>query len=215
MSNAFKALISDVAIPDTQNQAWAEDTSTFGHRMLLKMGWKAGKGLGKDESGMTENIKSTKKIDDRGLGAEADHTGNSGWAETQVTFTSVLGALNAKYGKNAKAAKKEKKEKKRQREASSSSSQEAPAGQREKKRKRKSRYSDDEPSGSASDSGAEAEAKKEKKGKKEKKEKKERKAARSSRHRVSRKRFIASKNVGGYSSKDLAAVLGVAPAARA
>ena len=27
-----------------QNKAWAEDKTTFGHKMLLKMGWKEGKG---------------------------------------------------------------------------------------------------------------------------------------------------------------------------
>ena len=43
----------------------------------MKMGWKAGQGLGKDLNGMTEHIKVKKRIDDRGLGAEKQAEGNN------------------------------------------------------------------------------------------------------------------------------------------
>ena len=35
----------------------ATDTSTFAYRMMQKMGWKEGKGLGKNESGTASNIR--------------------------------------------------------------------------------------------------------------------------------------------------------------
>ena len=46
---------------DTQNQAWSKDTSNFGFRMLQKMGWGEGKGLGKNEDGMSAHIKMKKR----------------------------------------------------------------------------------------------------------------------------------------------------------
>lgn len=53
---------------DPNNIKWINDKSKFGLKMLEKMGWKEGKGLGKKEDGKKENIKISKKIDNRGLG---------------------------------------------------------------------------------------------------------------------------------------------------
>ena len=33
------------------------DDSTYGHKLLMKMGWNKGKGLGKNENGIKENLK--------------------------------------------------------------------------------------------------------------------------------------------------------------
>ena len=46
------------------------DSSKFGQRMLEKMGWKNGKGLGRDEDGLVEHIKVTKKKDMSGKQTE-------------------------------------------------------------------------------------------------------------------------------------------------
>lgn len=56
---------------DTQNQAWANDKSKFGYKMLQKMGWKEGKGLGLKENGMTEHLRFKKKTSAGGLGTSA------------------------------------------------------------------------------------------------------------------------------------------------
>mmetsp|Transcript_53045 Transcript_53045/g.120906 ORF Transcript_53045/g.120906 Transcript_53045/m.120906 type:complete len:213 (+) Transcript_53045:147-785(+) len=210
----MNALIGE-PIKDTTNQAWANDTSGFGHKMLLKMGWKQGKGLGKEETGMTEHVKVTKRVDARGLGAELDATGNSGWVETQQSFTGVLQALNAKYGKGKKGgsssssdsggggdeedAKSNKKAKRRRKEvAADGGGEESDSERKDAKKKKREKRGEDEDA-----------AKKKKKKKKTAKEKKSEGSSRSTRHRVSRARFIQSKKVSGYSSKDLAAVLGV------
>lgn len=42
------------------------DTSNFGHKMLARMGWSHGKGLGANEDGMIEHIKVSHKNDSKG-----------------------------------------------------------------------------------------------------------------------------------------------------
>ncbi|PXF49081.1 PIN2/TERF1-interacting telomerase inhibitor 1 [Gracilariopsis chorda] len=53
---------------DTQNQTWAKDKSRFGFKMLQKMGWSEGKGLGRLEDGRTAALRARKKGDKQGLG---------------------------------------------------------------------------------------------------------------------------------------------------
>lgn len=59
---------------DTQNQHWAADKSKFGYRMLQKMGWKEGKGLGVKEDGATEHVRPRRRAAVHGLGATAPDT---------------------------------------------------------------------------------------------------------------------------------------------
>lgn len=42
------------------------DANKFGQKMLEKMGWQQGKGLGAHENGITENIKVSYKNDSQG-----------------------------------------------------------------------------------------------------------------------------------------------------
>jgi Pin2-interacting protein X1 len=98
----------DVELKDTLNQAWKNDKSGFGFKMLQKMGWKEDKGLGKNEEGTTAAIKVTRRDAGVGLGAkEADTAGNSAWSSKGSSFNAVLDVLKAAY-----APKKDKKKKK-------------------------------------------------------------------------------------------------------
>ncbi|GAB1298999.1 PIN2/TERF1-interacting telomerase inhibitor 1 [Apodemus speciosus] len=54
---------------DPRNTAWSNDDSKFGQKMLEKMGWSKGKGLGAQEQGATEHIKVKVKNNHLGLGA--------------------------------------------------------------------------------------------------------------------------------------------------
>ena len=51
---------------DPLNKTWANDKSKFGYKMLMKMGWSEGKGLGAEETGITENVEV--KMNDEKLG---------------------------------------------------------------------------------------------------------------------------------------------------
>ena len=50
-------------LPDTQNQAWRGDTTSFAQRMLAKMGWREGRGLGKREDGVVEHVRVKRRLD--------------------------------------------------------------------------------------------------------------------------------------------------------
>ncbi|XP_051016651.1 PIN2/TERF1-interacting telomerase inhibitor 1 [Acomys russatus] len=77
---------------DPRNTAWSNDDSKFGQRMLEKMGWSKGKGLGAQEQGATEHIKVKVKNNHLGLGATNNNEDN--WIAHQDDFNQLLAALN-------------------------------------------------------------------------------------------------------------------------
>jgi Pin2-interacting protein X1 len=52
--------------PDPNNKFWANDKSKFGYKMLQKMGWKEGSGLGAKEDGITDFVKPKRNFETRG-----------------------------------------------------------------------------------------------------------------------------------------------------
>lgn len=111
-------------LEDTLNSHWKKNKSSFGYRMLQKMGWSEEKGLGKDGSGMTSHLKMKKRDVGLGLGMEGvvdDTVGSKAWSSTVTSFNSVLDILKNNYRKDGsdeesskkKKKKKEKKEKKK------------------------------------------------------------------------------------------------------
>ncbi|KAK2093932.1 hypothetical protein P7K49_027670 [Saguinus oedipus] len=81
---------------DPQNTAWSNDDSKFGQRMLEKMGWSKGKGLGAQEQGATDHIKVQVKNNHLGLGASINNEDN--WIAHQDDFNQLLAELNACHG---------------------------------------------------------------------------------------------------------------------
>ncbi|KAL1781249.1 PIN2/TERF1-interacting telomerase inhibitor 1 isoform X1 [Sigmodon hispidus] len=77
---------------DPRNTAWSNDDSKFGQKMLEKMGWSKGKGLGAQEQGATEHIKVKVKNNNLGLGATNNNEDN--WIAHQDDFNQLLAALN-------------------------------------------------------------------------------------------------------------------------
>lgn len=80
---------------DPRNTAWSND-SKFGQRMLEKMGWSKGKGLGAQEQGATDHIKVQVKNNHLGLGATINNEDN--WIAHQDDFNQLLAALNTCHG---------------------------------------------------------------------------------------------------------------------
>ncbi|KAL2082265.1 hypothetical protein ACEWY4_022083 [Coilia grayii] len=83
---------------DPRNSAWSKDESKFGQKMLERMGWSKGKGLGKTEQGATEHIKVKVKNNSLGLGTNASNEDN--WIAHQDDFNQLLADLNNCHGQN-------------------------------------------------------------------------------------------------------------------
>ncbi|KAJ8982238.1 hypothetical protein NQ317_013540 [Molorchus minor] len=76
---------------------WAQDANKFGQKMLEKMGWQQGKGLGAKEDGITDNIKVSYKNDSKGMGYKES---NDQWTAHEVQFTALLESLSGAAGKS-------------------------------------------------------------------------------------------------------------------
>ena len=80
---------------DPQNLRWANDQSKFGLKMLEKMGWEEGKGLGKDGTGMNSHVEIRPIVDNKGLGFESTDT--TVQLAQQSAYDNLLESLNKKY----------------------------------------------------------------------------------------------------------------------
>ncbi|XP_072842775.2 PIN2/TERF1-interacting telomerase inhibitor 1 isoform X2 [Pogona vitticeps] len=81
---------------DPRNTTWSKDDSKFGQKMLEKMGWSKGKGLGAQEQGNPEHIRVQVKNNTLGLGAPASQGDN--WIAHQDDFNQLLAELNNCHG---------------------------------------------------------------------------------------------------------------------
>eukprot|EP00128_Syssomonas_multiformis_P014198 Colp12_sorted_trinity150504_noHs@10932 len=103
---------------DPQNKNWVDDKKKFGMKMMQKMGWAEGQGLGVNGVGSTEHVKVFKKQDTLGVGAKTNHGDN--WLAHQDAFSALLASLNENMQNDVdakadeeKAKETEKKETKR------------------------------------------------------------------------------------------------------
>ncbi|KAF9359251.1 PIN2/TERF1-interacting telomerase inhibitor 1 [Mortierella sp. AD094] len=139
--------------PDPRNLHWANDTNKFGFKMMEKMGWSQGKGLGANEDGAQEHVKVRLKENHLGVGATKKSIDN--WLGNTDAFSKLLEDLNERVEKESQEKTSES--------SNGSESEKSDSEEDEKKSSKKSKK----------------EAK-EKKSKKEKKEKKSKKSKKSS-----------------------------------
>jgi Pin2-interacting protein X1 len=72
---------------------WEEEKHSFGARMMNKMGWEQGKGLGKEGTGMNSYIQARKKNDSLGIGAT--HTqADEQFKASQSIYNDLLSRLS-------------------------------------------------------------------------------------------------------------------------
>ncbi|XP_063616927.1 PIN2/TERF1-interacting telomerase inhibitor 1 [Cydia splendana] len=82
-----------------KNSAWSKDANKFGQRMLEKMGWSAGKGLGAKENGIVDHVVARYKNDEKGLGFEDR---NDQWTKHEDDFNALLANLSNGDDKESK-----------------------------------------------------------------------------------------------------------------
>ncbi|KAJ1941004.1 hypothetical protein FBU59_003632 [Linderina macrospora] len=90
---------------DPRNLHWSEDKSRFGFKMLEKMGWSEGKGLGANEDGRKEHVKIKLKSNNHGIGADKKTIRN--WLENTDGFSELLSRLNSDSATPSDAPKPE------------------------------------------------------------------------------------------------------------
>jgi len=74
---------------------WANDDQKIGQKLMEKMGWEKGNGLGANQDGRTEHIKVKLKDNQKGVGFEGQ---DDTWIAHQEDFQAVLAALNVEHG---------------------------------------------------------------------------------------------------------------------
>ncbi|KAI8968980.1 hypothetical protein BDF20DRAFT_792647, partial [Mycotypha africana] len=84
---------------DPNNLFWSKDESKFGFRMLQKMGWAPGKGLGVNEDGHKEHVKIRLKDNNLGVGATKKNIDN--WLGNTDAFSRLLADLNSQSNSEA------------------------------------------------------------------------------------------------------------------
>uniref|UniRef100_A0A0P4W199 G-patch domain-containing protein n=1 Tax=Scylla olivacea TaxID=85551 RepID=A0A0P4W199_SCYOL len=70
---------------------WANDDSKFGQKLMEKMGWSKGRGLGREEQGMKEHLSVKFKDDNKGIGYKGS---DDEWIKHYEDFENVLANLN-------------------------------------------------------------------------------------------------------------------------
>eukprot|EP01119_Soliformovum_irregulare_P012788 TRINITY_DN333_c3_g1_i1.p1 TRINITY_DN333_c3_g1~~TRINITY_DN333_c3_g1_i1.p1 ORF type:complete len:274 (-),score=112.61 TRINITY_DN333_c3_g1_i1:407-1228(-) len=169
---------------DPQNLTWKNDSSRFGFKMLEKMGWSQGKGLGRNQQGSTDYIRPVVNQGSLGLGVETLDE-ESSWKKSIQDLDGILGGL-----KSWKPNQDEEEEEQEEEEIVSKKTVKS----KSKKTKEEKSSSDDEvASGEEKPESSEEET-----------------PSRVPRHHLFSRRQ-RNKNVSNYSKTDLAAILGVAP----
>ena len=203
----------------THYQGVQKDSAGF--KLLKSMGWSEGEGLGANKQGMKEHIRVKKKFENYGVGAMETHNRTSNWSNGMNEFHRVLSSLSEITSKHANGSgsssdeggeggeggeeaeapavrtgkSKRKDGKQRKRDAKESKT--------EKKRKRGDKARKDGKDGNDGREDASDAAGAPPKGEKKR-----------ATHIGRFKRRESSKMVKGYSSSDLAAILGEDPFAK-
>ncbi|CEF65162.1 PIN2/TERF1-interacting telomerase inhibitor 1 [Strongyloides ratti] len=77
---------------DPNNLKWQNSEDSVAKKLLAKMGWKEGKGLGKDEQGNVDGLKVKSNHTQKGLGC--DGVNDKAWVGHHDDFASILANLN-------------------------------------------------------------------------------------------------------------------------
>merc|ERR1712127_222127 len=94
---------------DPNNINWKKKSGkdSFGHKLMSKMGWSAGEGLGKNSDGMVKCISAKVKNNNHGIGCDAKY--DREYTAGQDEFNAVLKMLNENDTSDLANQRREKK----------------------------------------------------------------------------------------------------------
>ncbi|KAK3832258.1 MAG: hypothetical protein JOS17DRAFT_802506 [Linnemannia elongata] len=200
--------------PDPRNLHWANDTNKFGFKMMEKMGWSQGKGLGAKEDGVQEHVKVRLKENHLGVGATKKSSDN--WLGNTDAFSRLLADLNERIEQDSKDNSADNSKENSDDEDKGSSSDSDSKKEKKSKKESKEKKSKKE--------SKEKKSKKEGKEKKDKKDKKEKKSKKSSKEndddknsimvaingrKASRHKYLRNKHAALQNSERLNEILGI------
>ncbi|KIH54446.1 g-patch domain protein [Ancylostoma duodenale] len=79
---------------DPQNLQWKNDDQKFSRKLMEKMGWSEGDGLGRNRQGNADHVKLKANYTGKGLGADKLASYDSTWIGHHDDFADLLSALN-------------------------------------------------------------------------------------------------------------------------
>ncbi|CAJ0593162.1 unnamed protein product [Cylicocyclus nassatus] len=93
---------------DPRNLQWKNDQDKFSQKLMKKMGWSEGEGLGRNLQGSADHVKLKANYTGKGLGADKLALYDSTWIGHHDDFADLLNALNK--NKKEKVTTEEEKE---------------------------------------------------------------------------------------------------------
>ncbi|CAI4225206.1 unnamed protein product [Auanema sp. JU1783] len=79
---------------DPRNLTWKNEEDSVSKKLMRKMGWNSGDGLGKNRQGSSEHLKPKANYSGKGLGADKVASYDSTWIGHHDDFADLLSALN-------------------------------------------------------------------------------------------------------------------------
>ncbi|KAF9340353.1 PIN2/TERF1-interacting telomerase inhibitor 1 [Linnemannia elongata] len=204
--------------PDPRNLHWANDTNKFGFKMMEKMGWSQGKGLGAKEDGVQEHVKVRLKENHLGVGATKKSSDN--WLGNTDAFSRLLADLNERVEQDSKDNSADNSKDNSDDDDNKDGSSDSDS-KKEKKSKKESKEKKSKKESKEKKSKKEGKEKKEKKDKKDKKEKKSKKSSKENDddknsimaaingRKASRHKYLRNKHAALQNSERLNEILGI------